>query len=633
MVENILKQNVLAFALGVVAIVLAMSATGAAQVLDQGVQSALDRGDTAAAITLLDKQIELDKGYYYNYYIKGRIYYQRQQYQLAAEQFQLAINKKSKHWESVKYFGLAELQLGEVDAAEKAFKDALKKVREEKAEFEYLYGLVLMARKQYNEADVAFRKAIAIDENVAVYHIALGDANFFNGVPALAALEYEKAHNLDTASTEVYFHWADACLEMKDYPCAMEKLHLVLAKDSTFAPAWRRAGSIYFKAARSSRTVQDRDARYMDAIGAYNRFFELSNSGADSSTVRENFETAMAYTNIRRYEDALPYFDKVLAIPYEPRDIYFYYGKALWGTRDYVKGAEILQKHVAWAEQQDEDFQSRVDEDDVYKLLGDCYYYREQRDFSAAVRYYERSLQVAPNQTRVLQNIAVALHTLNRFGEALNYYDLRIAEGIDSASASILKNASLCALSIANQNSQGSSDDMLEEEGDDGGMPGVDPTRDYYQAAADYMTQYLVFQPNDADVLERLGNTQLYQLADCEQGVATFERLLSLSPNNCQAKKSIGFAYFSGNICRKDLNKTLRYLLQAYECMSSEGPCKDVALVKWIAQAYHLRAVDKTGDVNSDFKNAFDWYGKVLKCTPGDAEAQKGQEDTRFEFN
>ena len=233
----------------------------------------------------------------------------------------------------------------------------------------------------------------------------------------------------------------------------------------------------------------------------------------------------------------------------------------------------------------------------------------------------------------MLQNIAVALHTLNRFGEALHYYDLRIDEGIDSASSGILKNASLCALSIANQNTAGASDDMIEEEEDLGEMPGVDPNKNYYAEAVGYMNQYLTFVPNDVDVLERMGNTQLYQLSDCENGVATFERLLTLSPGNCQAKKSIGFAYFSGNICRKDLNKTLRYLLQAYDCMSSEGPCKDVALVKWIAQAYHLRAVDKSGDANSDFKNAYEWYGKVLKCTPGDAEAVKGQEDTRFEFN
>ena len=42
------------------------------------------------------------------------------------------------------------------------------------------------------------------------------------GIPALAVGEYEQALQADTASTEVYYHWAEACLEMKDYSCAIE---------------------------------------------------------------------------------------------------------------------------------------------------------------------------------------------------------------------------------------------------------------------------------------------------------------------------------------------------------------------------------------------------------------------------
>jgi tetratricopeptide (TPR) repeat protein len=174
-----------------------------------------------------------------------------------------------------------------------------------------------------------------------------------------------------------------------------------------------------------------------------------------------------------------------------------------------------------------------------------------------------------------------------------------------------------------------------EDEENDGGVVDtfINPELNYYSVAADYMTRFLEFVPNDTGTVERLSNTYLYQLQDCANGVAASERLLALDPNNCQAKKSIGFAYFLGNICGKDLNKTLRYLLQAYDCFSAQGPCTDAVLVKWIAQAYHLRAAAGSGDSNSDYKNAFEWYGKVLKCEPNDAEAKKGRDDTQFEFN
>ena len=59
----------------------------------------------------------------------------------------------------------------------------------------------------------------------------------------------------------------------------------------------------------------------------------------------------------------------------------------------------------------------------------------------------------------------------------------------------------------------------------------------------------------------------------------------------------------------------------------------DITLL--IAKAYHLRAAEKANnkkDANDDFKNAFNWYGKVLKYESSHAEAKKGQDDTRFEF-
>lgn len=633
MLEKTLKQNTLTL-ISVILLIIVAALPVAGETLKENIQAALNAGDTTLAISLLQKEIEIDKTYHYDYYILGRIYYNREQYDQAAAQFQMALEKKDRHWESLEYHGLTLLKLGKLDEAQAAADKGLKKAREAKDKFEYLYGLVMMARKNYVEADKAFRRALAIDDKMANYHIALGDANFYQGVPALAAMEYEAALNLDTASTEVYFHWAEACLELKDYTCAMDKLRLVLSKDSTHAGAWKRAAGIYFKAGLSGRNGTDRQQLFMDAIGAYGKYFELSHAQPDSTTVREYFETAMAYSNIRRYEEAIPYFEKVLSIPYEPRDIYFQYGKALWGIRDYEKAAEMLEKHIAWAQQQTEDFASRVDEAELYKLMGDVYFYRQPKDFAGAARYYEMSLASDSMQDRVLQNAAIALHNLGRYPEAMRYYDRRIAMGIDTATASILNNASLCALKMARP--EGTADESLEEsEGASTDNPGVDPTRNYYQVAADYWNRYLELVPTDTTALFLLGNTYLYQLQDCQKSVATYERLLTLAPSNCQAKKSLGFAYLMGTICPKDLNRTLRYLLDAHECLnrSGSGTCDDVELAKWIAQAYHLRAVDKTGDANSDFKNAFEWYGRVLKCKPNDVDAKKGQEDTRFEFN
>jgi len=598
------------------------------------ISDALDRGDTTLALKLLDREIEVDKAYHLNYYVKGLIGFNRGEYQKAKEQFILAQDKKSKHYESLYYLGLCHLKLNEVEEALKVMEKGRKKAKNVKDWFENGYGLVMMTQENYVEADRAFRQAIIIDSTVAEYHINLGDANFYQGIPSLAVVEYGIALQKDTASKEVYFHWAEACLEMKDYNCAIEKLKVVLSKDSTHAAAWNRAGGIYFKAALSSRSRSDRTNRFKDVIGSYKKYMEISGAKPDSSTVRSFFELGMAYLNINAFEEAVKYFEYVLTIPFEPRDIYFNYGKALWGNRQYVKCGEILQKHIEWVEAQ-EDYNDRISNAELYQLLGDSYYYQKPNDFGNAIKYYKKSLEDSPNQKRIVQNVAVSYHTMKSYKQAIEYYDKRIELGIDTSSASLYRNAGYCALNIANN--AGDEENLELEEEDEVDISGAEGTEDinYYEVAVDYMKNYLEYYPQDSKVLMMVGNTYLFQLSDCTNGVKYFSELLVLEPDNCDAKKAMGYAYFGG-VCTKNYSKALNYLTDAYNCIvKSKDACSDVDLVLWIAQCYHLRAADKQKadqDTKSDFKNANEWYNKVLKCSPGNHEAKEGIKQTQFEF-
>ncbi|MDF1543797.1 MAG: tetratricopeptide repeat protein [bacterium] len=607
------------------------------------IAEALDQGDSAKALEMLKSEIELDKGYYFNYYMLGLIYFNQGQYDKAREPLETAVDKKSKHWESVYHLGRTYLYLGELELAEKTLTKGLKKSRDLKHLFENGLGLIEMRRENYSDADRYFRSAIVADDKNAEYHINLGDANFYQGIPSLAISEYKTALELDTAGLEVYYHWAEACLEMKDYGCAIEKLKVVLSKDSTHAPAWNRAGGIYFKAALSTRTRDERKQRFMETIGSYKKYLELSGAKADSSTVRAYFETALSYANIFGFEDAAKYFEMVLSIPYEPRDIHFYYGKSLWGIKKYEEAATQLLRHIEWVAEQDEDYRNNVDEAELYRLLGDSYYYRKPgKDFFSAIKYYKKSLENDPDQKRILQNVAVGYHSTKSYVQAIEYYEKRIALGLDTNSASIYKNAGYCALNIANNGASGEEDiDIMdEEEGEDIGgeadLGGVDPNVDYYQLAVDYMDKFLEYHPTDTKVLLLVADTYFRQMGNCAKGVATYERLLALDANNCDAKKAIGYAYFGGEWCEKNYDKALRYLHDAQKCVSAaSGNCGDADLMLWIAQCYHLKAADivaAKGDANEEFKQAFTWYGKVLKCEPNNEPAKKGQDDTRFEF-
>ncbi len=598
---------------------------------------ALDAADTARAINLLQTEIEIDPGYHLNYNYLGRINYERHQFAQAKEFFLKAVEKKSKHWESLYLLGRCQLELGEVDEAEQTMKEGLKKARNsEKAWFENGYGLVMMARENYVDADRAFRAALVIDSTSAEYHINLGDANYYQGIPSLAISEYEKALQVDTASLEVYFHWAEACLDMKDYNCAIEKLQVVLQKDSTHAPAWMRAGGIYFKAAMSTRTRDERKARFFDAIGAYRRYLELSQAKPDSAHVRVFFELAMGYVNVGGSEEAVEYFEDVLSIPYEARDIYFHYGKALWGVQDFEKSAEVLHKHLEWLENADNAEGTRVKDVELYQYLGDAYYYRKDRDFRKAIEYYEKSLAENPNQKRLTYNIAVSYHNDKQLVRGLEYYQKRIDMGVDSSKAGIYKNAGYCALSIADQEDGGEEEEMLEEEEEvDPVESGVNPNPNYREIALGYLEQHLSFKPDEIKTIQLVAYNYLNKMADCANGVKYYQRVLEVEPNNCDAKKSLGYAYFGG-LCTKNYTRALTYLLDAQTCVASaDGACADVDLILYIAQCYHLRAVARSKDkagAGDDFQNANKWYEKCLRCEPGNQACKKGRDDTSFEF-
>ncbi|MEA2031190.1 MAG: hypothetical protein U9N55_06310 [candidate division Zixibacteria bacterium] len=627
------KIMLAAFVLGVVAFVQAENVTPV-------ISETLASGDTTQAIDLLRNEIDLDKSYHYNYYVLGRIYCNRGQTSKARDQFLKALEKKKNHLLSQYYLGTCYIKLGEIDKAEKLMTKGRKKADDEmKAMFENGYGLIMLAKEKYQEADLAFRQAIIIDSANAEYHINLGDANFYSGVPYLAIVEYEKALKLDTASLEVYYHWAEACLKIKDYQCAMDKLHTVLKKDSTHAPSWMRAGEIYFKAALSTRERAKRNDRFKETIGSYKQYLELTNEQPDSSNVRVFFELAMSYVNLFGFEDAATYFEKVLSIPYEPKDIYFNYGKSLWGIKKYSKSAEMLLKHIEWVKQQGEDYKSHIRDAELYQLLGDDYFYqRPDKDYASAIPYYKKSLDAYPEQKRLLQNIAIGYHSLKSYTQAIKYYEKRIAIGIDSTSASIIKNAAYCTLNMANQIASDEAGGYIDEE-EENTAPPIN-ANELYQKTVDYMIQYLEYNPNNVKALLMVANTNLYQLSNCEEGVNYFKRLLTIEPNNCEALKSLGYAYFGG-VCTKNYTKALKYLKKSYNCNNSSeggGTCSDVPMVLWIAQCYHLRAADKTdsqgeGAGEDDFREADKWYGRVLKCEPGHAEAKKSRGEIQFEFS
>jgi tetratricopeptide (TPR) repeat protein len=439
------------------------------------------------------------------------------------------------------------------------------------------------------------------------------NVNFANKVYPLAISEYEKALKADTASKEVYYRWAEACLELKDYPCALEKLSVVLTKDSMHAEAWMKAGGIYYKAARSTRDPQEFKKRFIETIGSYEKYIELSQAEPDSFTGRAYYETAMSYVFIGGYAKAQEYFRTVLSIPVEPRDIYFYFARSFQGNREnpqYDSALYYYEKHKEWVSQQDTDYETGISDTELYRRMGECY--ESTKDWFNTINYYKKSLEYDSTQARLLYGVAVAYNYTGDYMNALIYYMKRIALGVDERYWSIYYNAATSALYLLDKGGIAMMEEEDLEEDDDAELDIEEPANplegvDLARLAVEYLEKITNdyweivsskenYLKTGIKALGMLGSTYLYQLNDCTNGVKNYQRVLEYEPENCEALKSLGYAYFGG-ICTNNYTRALDYLGKAKSCYKKAGKveCDQemVDLELWIAQTYQFRAIDR----------------------------------------
>lgn len=583
---------------------LVFTATAWAEDYNPEITTALQNKDTAQALLLLDREIEIDAGYAPNYLLKGKIFYNRNKLDKALEMFNTALDKKSNLYEALYYKGLVLLKQKNLKEAEKLFEKGIKKAKDEKAMFYNGLGLVYIEQEKYTEADIEFRKAIQEDSTNVEYIANLGDANYFSKIYALAINEYNKVIEMDTTYLDVYFRLARCYVAMRQFNDALEQLSIVLSRDTMYAYAWKEAGRLYTMAGLSARDPETKKQRFSETIGSYRRFLELTNDSTDGEVF---FNIGRAYFNLGGFKEADSAFTYVLGLGDVPSNIYLYAGRAKIGIEEYQEGIDYLKKHLALMKEEDPDWTPSIEDADLFRRLGDAY--RALDDHANAAENYVQAYDLMPDNSRLALMAAISFHQNKDYAQALNYYDKRI-ELSEDVQASIVMNAALCALN-------------LEE----------------FERAIGYLEKVVEIEPTNDKAISLLSDTYIRHLDNCQKGLEWTLELYNSDTTNCDALQTLGYIYFASQECETDYSKAVTYFKKALDCYESKGQdrCGNSDIVRYIAQAYHLQAAelvnaDKKEESKKYFKNAYDWYTKAVKCNPNDEEAKKGQRDTEFEF-
>jgi tetratricopeptide (TPR) repeat protein len=567
------------------------------------ITDAMNRHDTTAALEQIETSLKVDPYYAPLYLLRGEIYYARGEYDKALTEFDTALDKKSSLYEALYYRGLVMLEKGDLKEAEKDFSKGLKKTKNsEKALFHNGMGLLLIKEEKYSDADLQFRKAITLDPNKAEYYANLGDANYYAKLYPLAINEYNKVIQMDTTYLDVYFRLARAYLAQGQYNDALDQLRTVLTRDSTYGGAWRDIGRLYTLAGLSASDRQTKEQRFKDAIGSYRKYLDITH---DSSNTEVFFNIGRSYFNLGGFPEADSAFEYVLAKGDVPKGIYLYLGRGFIAIEQYQQGIDMLLRHFEWMKEQDPDWTPGVEDADTYNRIGNAY--RAMDDWENAATYYVKAYDLNTRDPRYALDAAVAYHQLKDYATALKYYQKRIELGPDAWN--VYLNAGGCAYSLED-----------------------------YELAAQYFEKVVELEPTRERAYALLSDTYLNRLEDCENGVSWTNKWLAMDTTNCDALKSLGFAYFGG-ICPQDYMKAVGYFSRTLACYKAKGMnnCSAADVMLYMAQAYHLQAAglaekDKKEESKPYYKNAYEWYQKVLKCDPGNKDAQEGSRQTEFEY-
>ncbi|HMO33084.1 MAG TPA: tetratricopeptide repeat protein [Lacibacter sp.] len=257
-------------------------------------------------------------------------------------------------------------------------------------------GLVYRDRGNIREAENYFRQSMAADSQfVYTYHHL---AELYKKVNARVTTE------LLERSVELEPFYSSTLTELADYyregPNAVlwqkaDSLYRLAISNNPYDP-WAYAGRAWLL------------AKQKDSTGALQLFREAVRVNPGKPAAWTNL--GRYYQNSRRYPEALEHYRKSLSI--SP----FYWTAYQWMHETYLRQRKA--DSAVWILQQ-----ARVyfeENPDVYNLLGNYYYTSGLYD-SAAV-YYNYTLQADSNYALAYSNLAYTELELNRFSEAVRYF-------------------------------------------------------------------------------------------------------------------------------------------------------------------------------------------------------------------
>ena len=170
---------------------------------------------------------------------------------------------------------------------------------------------------------------------------------------------------------------------------------------------------------------------YGEAIRQYEKVID------DPNYITALFNKGMALLNLRKYKQAIEWYNKALAIDSEDVSALRQKGWALYKLGKNKQAIEWYNKALA------------IDPNNVIALDSKGEILMNLRKHNQAIRCFNKALAINPNYTYALNDKGLALYKLGKYKQALKYFDTALA--IDPSIIDSSKNRRLALFKIRNQ--------------------------------------------------------------------------------------------------------------------------------------------------------------------------------------
>jgi len=356
-----------------------------------------DLGKYGEAITDYNQVLKLYPDSDEGHLNRGLAYLDVERYQEAISDFDAVVKIDDNNAEAVYYRGYAYFNIGNKDKALNDFNTAIAKGYNE-ARIYNLRGILMVDRGEYPQAVEDFTKAVESDRQNAKTYINRGYVYSEMGEYVKAIDDYNKVLALDDDTVDVIYKRGEAYYYSHDYEKALSDFNKSIEEDSSNWEAYKKRGMTYYRL-----------ERYEEAIVDFDKSLSLA-SGSDSLTDVQELRADA----ILKVKDS----DEVVEVPFVEKEIkegtdesvYFNQATAAFNKNDFSTAIDYFNKVL----------NLNPNNTEVLFMKGMAHNYLKQ--YELAIADFDKSLALSPSQPEVYYNRANTYVNLQKIDNALADY-------------------------------------------------------------------------------------------------------------------------------------------------------------------------------------------------------------------